>query len=249
MTLTAHVPTSWASAGRWRRRRLRRAGVAASTGFATPGPPAARRSQTASIMSPTFEPYAELGSCLALAFVVPSLAYAALRAQARLAWPTAVTYEPLDPAEAGPYRGPARPVFGPREVDGSGGPPAVVRAAAFASFFLGQMFLPGLLLGLVGLFYSGLGLLSVPGLVLAWRVFGLGVGLLRRTPGVARRAERAATFAYVLNAVVFAAGFVFTFAKPPLGPVLIGYAFVSIGHGALLRRAAAALRGATALDA
>lgn len=84
------------------------------------------------------------------------------------------------------------------------GPPRVVHVAAMGSWILGTMFVPGLLAGLVGLLAAGIGAVSIPGLVLAWRLFFLGAPLLRGDPDAPARARSAATFARTLNAVVLA---------------------------------------------
>ena len=201
-------------------------------------------------MPTTAEEFLLAGSCLAAPFVLPTLAYLGVLRRARLAWPSVTEYAPVAVtiAAAGPYRGPARPLFAPRDVRGAGGPPDVVRAAAFASYFLGQMFVPGLLAGLVGVYFCGLGLISIPGLFLAAKCISLGTELLQREPGVAWRADRTARFAYVLNGVVATVGFGFLLASLPFGFFLVAYALVSVGHGVLLQKAAAAIRAVTPLD-
>jgi hypothetical protein len=194
---------------------------------------------------------------LSLFFVVPVTAYLATARSGHWAWPSPVTYVPAALPEVGPYRGPAMPLLVPQASPRAGGAPGVVRAAAFASYFLGQMFLPGLLCAIYGLLCCGLGLVGIPGLYLAFRIFVLGTHLLRREPGVAERAERAARLAFALNAVVVAAGlgFVWVFGHEEyeiqgvyFGVFLIAYALVSIGHGVLLKRAAAAIRALTPLE-
>lgn len=82
------------------------------------------------------------------------------------------------------------------------GPPRVVHVAAMLSWILGTMFVPGILAGLVGLLAAGIGAVSIPGLILAWRLFFLGAPLLRGDPDAPARARSAATFARTLNAVV-----------------------------------------------
>jgi hypothetical protein len=197
-------------------------------------------------MSDTAESLALVGMFFALPFVVPGAAYLFVSRQAHLVWPAVVAYAPLEIESAGPYRGPAMPLQVPREVR-PGGPPWVVRAAAFTSYFLGQMFAPGLLFGLCGVYYFGLGLTSIPGLCLAWKLFGLGTALLNREPGAADRADSAARFAYLLNAVVLVAGIVISLTSS-FGLFLIAYAIISLAHGALLQEAASELRKVTAID-
>ncbi len=84
------------------------------------------------------------------------------------------------------------------------GPPMVVRLAALGSWVLGTMFVPGLLGCLCGLLFVGLGLLLVPGLILAARLFLLGAPLLHAEPASAVKARSLARFARVLNYVVLA---------------------------------------------
>ena len=54
------------------------------------------------------------------------------------------------------------------------GVPGGILAVAWASLALGQMFVPGLGWGLYGLLFMGLGLVSIPGLVVAARCFWSG---------------------------------------------------------------------------
>lgn len=135
-----------------------------------------------------------------------------------------------------------------------GGPPWEVRVAALSSWILGTMFVPGLMGGLFGLFFAGIGLISVPGLVLAWRLFFLGAPLLRGEPEAAVKARAAARFARVLNVVVLAACGVAAMTQVPnlvhhnpssdAADVLTGagmvvfYAMISLTHAHLLTRAA-----------
>lgn len=137
------------------------------------------------------------------------------------------------------------------------GPPMEVRLAALGSWILGAMFVPGLLLGLFGLVAMGLGLVSIPGLVLAWRLFCLGRPLLLGEPGAAARARSLSRFARILNYVVLAAcGAGLLTQVPELlhnglraniwGFVAIAlsvalYAGISLTHASLLDRAAKAL--------
>ena len=137
------------------------------------------------------------------------------------------------------------------------GPPMEVRLAALGSWILGAMFVPGLLLGLFGLVAMGLGLVSIPGLVLAWRLFFLGRPLLLGEPGAAARARSLSQFARILNYVVLAAcGAGLLTQLPELlhnglraniwGFVAIAlsvalYAGISLTHASLLARAAPAL--------
>src|SRR5262245_25589840 len=49
--------------------------------------------------------------------------------------------------------------------------PPEVRLAAFSCLLFGQMFVPGLLLGAIGLAAGGAGLLSIPGLIVAAKLY------------------------------------------------------------------------------
>lgn len=137
------------------------------------------------------------------------------------------------------------------------GPPGVVRAAAVGSWALGAMFVPGLGAGLFGVLLMGLGLVSIPGLILAARLFMLGAPLLRAEPEAAAKARSLAAFARVLNYVVLGLCGVVAASKVPdlLSNGLRGdasfflamllavaaYAGVSLGHAWLLVRSAEAI--------
>ncbi len=135
------------------------------------------------------------------------------------------------------------------------GPPRVVHVAAMGCWILGTMFVPGLLAGLVGLLAAGIGAVSIPGLILAWRLFFLGAPLLRGDPDAPARARSAATFARTLNIVVLVVCGLATLTQLPAlflpghrlsdGLGIVGfaaavafYAAVSIVHARLLDRAA-----------
>jgi len=151
--------------------------------------------------------------------------------------------------DAGSYRETEVPVFG------QAGPPWEVRLAALGSWVLGTMFVPGLLLGLVGLFAAGVGLISVPGLILAARLFRLGTPLLRGEPDAAPQARSAARYAMVLNIVVlvgclvtallslrFLSGSLRSDLGALFAAVMVAvYALLSIGHARLLHKAADAI--------
>jgi len=130
----------------------------------------------------------------------------------------------------------------------------VVQVTAVMSWVLGAMFVPGLLGGFVGLFVAGLGLVAVPGLILAARLFALGGPLLRGEPGAAARARSAASFARVLNAIVLAVVSLVGAAMVPgllrhgligdsagwglIGAAVAVYAAISLFHAQLLDRSA-----------
>jgi len=88
--------------------------------------------------------------------------------------------------------------------------PRLVRWTAFSCFLFGQMFVPGLAMGLFGLMMAGVGLLSIPGLVTAWKIYRVGFSLLRREHRVAVfRARDAAAWALWLNGVIFVGSLLF----------------------------------------
>jgi hypothetical protein len=81
--------------------------------------------------------------------------------------------------------------------------PRLVRIAAFSCLLLGQMFVPGLLLGALGLLAGGLGVVSIPGLITAARLYGAGFALLRREPRLSYFKTRSAVqWALWLNGVI-----------------------------------------------
>jgi hypothetical protein len=83
--------------------------------------------------------------------------------------------------------------------------PRLIRLAAFSCFLFGQMFVPGLLMGLFGLMALGVGVVSIPGLVTAAKLYSTGFALLRREPRVAFfKAQSAVGWALWLNGLVFA---------------------------------------------
>ena len=135
------------------------------------------------------------------------------------------------------------------------GAPREVHVAAIMAWVLGVMFVPGLLGGLVGLLAGGLGLVSIPGLMLAWRLFFLGGPMMRGEAEAAPKACAAASFARGLNYVVLTLCGLTTaftlvmgahegFAHNDLvGTLLLAslvavYAVISLAHAALLDRAA-----------
>lgn len=146
--------------------------------------------------------------------------------------------------------------------------PRAVRLAAFASLLLGQMFVPGLLMGLFGLLAIGLGLVSVPGLIVAARVWLSGLHLLSGTPERLRKARASARLSARYNVALsgwcgFAAvGLIALWCTAPgeeavtvqrdnyigwliLVAITQGYALVSLAHAWWVDRATAAL---TAVD-
>ena len=142
--------------------------------------------------------------------------------------------------------------------------PRPVRFAAFGSLLLGQMFVPGLLMGLFGLLAMGLGLVSVPGLIVAARVWVSGLHLLSGTPDRLRKARASARLSARYNVLLsggcgFAAVWLIALWCTSPGEEAItvqrnnylgwlvlvaaiqGYALVSLAHAWWVDRATAAL--------
>ena len=88
--------------------------------------------------------------------------------------------------------------------------PRLVRWTAFSCFLFGQMFVPGLAMGLFGLVMAGVGIVSIPGLITAAKIYRVGFSLLRRDHRVAvLRARDAAAWALWLNGVIFVGSLLF----------------------------------------
>lgn len=88
--------------------------------------------------------------------------------------------------------------------------PRLVRWTAFSCFLFGQMFVPGLAMGLFGLVMAGVGIVSIPGLITAAKIYRVGFSLLRREHRVAVfRARDAAAWALWLNGVIFVGSLLF----------------------------------------
>ncbi|MFO7561728.1 MAG: hypothetical protein R6X02_03705 [Enhygromyxa sp.] len=122
--------------------------------------------------------------------------------------------------------------------------PALIRRTALWSIYMGQMAVPGGLLGLIGAMFGGLGLLSIPGMILALRIWRLGYAMLRRDPEAEREALVLHRFAIRLNvaALVVAAVLpVLAFELGVISLVLVGYGAVSFAHAEALRRCAGLL--------
>jgi hypothetical protein len=84
--------------------------------------------------------------------------------------------------------------------------PTRLRWAAYSCIFFGQMFVPGLIAGVFGLLALGIGVVSIPGLITAAKLYGTGFALLRRDPrgGALWSAESAAAWGIWLNGVIAA---------------------------------------------
>lgn len=149
-----------------------------------------------------------------------------------------------DPAV--PYRRPAG-ATPTRDVIADRRAPRAIRRTALWSIYMGQMAVPGGLLGLFGVFFgAGLGLLSIPGMILAVRIWRLGYALLRREPKAEQEARALKRFAIRLNlvAVALALALLPMFGwdeVAPLSVVLLVYAAVSFAHAAALGHCATLL--------
>lgn len=136
------------------------------------------------------------------------------------------------------------------------GPPALVHVTAVMSWIFGVAFLPGLAATLIGLLAMGIGVVGIPGLVAAARLFRLGGPLLRGEPEAAKTAREVGRYVRWLNYVVLPIASVFGAAgvwewssRGRLSGdtrgmlVLVGftmfYAVMSLVHARLLDRSAA----------
>lgn len=140
-----------------------------------------------------------------------------------------------------PFRRVAEPAA-TRPVLGLERAPKTIRRTALWSMYMGQMAIPGGLLGLFGLLFGGLGLVGIPGMILAIRIYTLGYKLLRRDPKAEAEARYLARFAIVLNVVAITIGLVLTLATQgelaPLAVILAAYGTVSFAHAAAMQRCA-----------
>jgi hypothetical protein len=124
--------------------------------------------------------------------------------------------------------------------------PRLIRWTAFSCFLFGQMFVPGLALGLFGMVMAGIGLTSIPGLITAAKIYRAGFALLRRQPRLAYfRARDAAAWALWLNGIILV-GSILVMATPlrptsnsgfGLFAFIDGYGVASILQALLLLRA------------
>ena len=122
--------------------------------------------------------------------------------------------------------------------------PRLIRWTAFSCFLLGQMFIPGLVVGLFGLMVAGVGLLSIPGLITAAKIYRVGFALLRREPRRAFfRAREAAAWALWLNGIIMAGSLLFVpraLGHPGTGGLIAfvdGYGLLSMAQALLMLHA------------
>jgi hypothetical protein len=120
--------------------------------------------------------------------------------------------------------------------------PRTIRRTALWSIYMGQMAVPGGLLGLVGLMVHGLGLVAIPGMILAVRIWRLGPLLLRRDPKAEKEARQVRDFAVVLNVAGVLVGVALLglcgFELLGVALVLWVYGAVSFAHAAAAGRCA-----------
>lgn len=118
--------------------------------------------------------------------------------------------------------------------------PLSIRVTALWSIGMGQMLIPGGAVALFGTIIYGIGLVGVPGCILAAQIWAVGPALLRAEPGAVGRARAAARFARILNALVLVAVAVALTIPDALG-VAVGtavYAAISLAHARALEHAA-----------
>lgn len=120
--------------------------------------------------------------------------------------------------------------------------PEQIRRTALWSIYMGQMAVPGGLLGLYGLLVV-VGVVSIPGMILAIRIWRLGYAMLRRDPGAEQEARRLEEFAIVLNAIAVGVAVVLFGFWPGeevafISLTLIVYAIVSFAHARAMCRCA-----------
>lgn len=175
--------------------------------------------------------------------VLPTLMWLGHRDEARARWPRRVVGTQV--VSSAKYREAVVPSFGAE------GAPLNVRIAAIGAWGLGQMFLPGLALGLFGLIVL-VGVVSLPGLILAWKLFFLGKSLYLGERESAEKARGLATFATVLNVIVLLVVAVLSawnlatasstaralWESVALGGPVVLYALISLVHARFLRSAA-----------
>lgn len=122
--------------------------------------------------------------------------------------------------------------------------PRVVRLAAASCFVFGAMFVPGAALAFTGLFAAGAGVLGLPGLVIAAKLWGAGRRLLGGTRRGAAEAATSAKIALWFNVVLVAGALVFCCVSEVdsfLPSAVALYALLSIGQALLVLRAARVL--------
>jgi hypothetical protein len=131
--------------------------------------------------------------------------------------------------------------------------PRLIRRTALWSIYMGQMALPGGLLGLFGTVFAGIGLISIPGMILAIRIWRLSAAMLHRDPKAEQEARDLTSFAVLLNAVGVAVAVVLFMLFPTaeiaiLSLTLIAYSGVSFAHAKAMHECAELLAAERRLD-
>ncbi len=178
--------------------------------------------------------------------VLPAVTYLHHEAKHRLRWRRRELVPVPEEVAGGPFRddGPADPRRARDYVAEHRGAPTGVKVTVVVSLVLGHMFLPGLFAGVFGLVFYGIGVVSIPGLILSVRIYRNAFAILRCDPNAAKEARELRTFALTLNVVVLCIVALLGLAAPELvGLVAFTaiYACISILHGEALRAAANAI--------
>lgn len=131
--------------------------------------------------------------------------------------------------------------------------PKLIRRTALWSIYLGQMAVPGGMLGLFGTVFGGIGLISIPGMILAIRIWRLSAAMLRRDPKAEQEARDLARYAVLLNVLGMTVAMVMFMMFPVTGMAvfsgtLIAYAGVSFAHAWAMLRCAELLAAERRLD-
>lgn len=148
-----------------------------------------------------------------------------------------------DPHETSPFRDEAGPPP-TRTVMVQQRAPKLIRTTALWSIYMGQMAVPGGMLGLFGLVFGGLGLIGVPGMILAVRIWRLGYAMLRRDHDAEHEARALHRFAVRLNAILIAFACVLALLDDAFVGVLVVqviYGAVSLAHAHAMKECAEVL--------
>lgn len=178
--------------------------------------------------------------------VLPAVTYLHHEAKNRLRWRRREVVPVPEEVAGGPFRddGPADPRRARDYVAEHRGAPTSVKVTVVVSLVLGHMFIPGLFSGLFGLVFYGIGVISIPGLILSVRIYKNAFAILRCDPNAAKEARELRTFALTLNVVVLCVVTLLGLAAPELiGLVAFTavYACISILHAEALGAAANAI--------
>lgn len=175
--------------------------------------------------------------------VIPAGTFLAYEARHRDRWRQRWLVERAEPTPGGPFRDEDGAAPPRRYVAEHRGAPRHVKGLVVVSLVLGHMFVPGLLAGLFGLPFYGLGLASLPGLWLAAGIYRNAFAVLRCEPEAAAEARRLQRFSERLNVGVLAVVLVLGLAWGwnALSWFTVVYACLSLRHAHCLGRAANAI--------